>query len=176
MLDFTRNHFELFGLPVRYAIDPRALEAAYRDLQRGVHPDRHAASDDASRRLALQAAGRVNEAYRTLADPVERGRYLLSLEGVDAFGESGTALPYDFLERQLDRRERASLAAESHDEAALEALLDEVRGEAAAAESTLARLIDADRAHAEACGAVRELRFLSKLADDVDAMLAECAA
>ena len=83
MIDFTLNHFELLGLPVRYAIDAKALDAAYRELQRNVHPDRHAASDDASRRLALQAAARVNEAYRTLADPVGRAGYLLSLSGVE---------------------------------------------------------------------------------------------
>ena len=176
MIDFTLNHFELLGLPVRYAIDAKALDAAYRELQRSVHPDRHAASDDASRRLALQAAARVNEAYRTLADPVGRAGYLLSLSGVEAFGETDTALALDFLERQLDRRERASLAADAHDESALEVLLDEVRGEAVATESMLAKLLDTDRRFAEARGRVRELRFLSKLAEDVDAMLAEAAA
>lgn len=176
MIDFTRNHFELFGLPARYAIDAKALEGAYRELQRSVHPDRHATSDDASRRLALQAAARVNEAYRTLADPVERARYLLSLEGVEAFGESDTALAFDFLERQLDRRERASLAAEAHDERVLEALLDEVRDETAVTESALAKLLDAERDFGEARSRVRELRFLVKLAEDVDAMLAEAAA
>ncbi len=175
MLDFTRNHFELFGLPVRYAIDAKALEGSYRELQRSVHPDRHSASDDASRRLSLQAAARVNEAYRTLADPVERARYLLSLAGIEAFGETDTALEFDFLERQLERRERASLAAGAHDESALEALLDEVHGEAAATESALAKLLDTDRDYAQARGHVRELRFLSKLADDVDAMLEEAA-
>lgn len=177
VLDFTRNHFELFDLPARYAIDARALESAYRELQRTVHPDRHAASDDdAARRLALQAAARVNEAYRTLADPVERARYLLALEGVEAFDAADTSLPVDFLERQLDRRERASLAGEAHDEASLEALLDEVHDEARATESALAALIDGEHAYADARNRVRELRFLSKLAEDVDAMLAEAAA
>ena len=175
VLDFTRNHFELFGLPVRYAIDADALEVAFRELQRSVHPDRHAASDDASRRLSLQAAARVNEAYRTLADPVERARYLLSLAGVEAFGETDTALAFDFLERQLDRRERASLAAGAQDESALEALLDEVHGEAAATGAVLGRLPEAAPAFGEARSRTRELRFLGKLADDVDAMLSETA-
>ena len=83
--------------------------------------------DDAPGGLALQAAARGNEASRTLADPVGRAGYLLSLSGVEAFGETDTALAFDFLERQLDRRERASLAADAHDESALEVLLDEVR-------------------------------------------------
>lgn len=173
MLDFTRNHFELFGLPVRYAIDTAALDAAYRELQRAVHPDRHAGSGEASGRLALQAASRVNEAYRTLGHPVERARYLLSLRGIDAFDDSNNALDHEFLERQLDRRERASHAAEARDEAALETLLSEVRGEAAAMQLTLAELLDAPTPAARAHERVRELRFLDKLAGDLDEMVAQ---
>ena len=176
MIDFGRNHFELFDLPARYVVDADALDRAYRALQQSVHPDRHAAGDDTARRLAMQASARVNEAYRTLGDPVERARYLLALQGTDPLAGSNTALDVDFLERQLDRRERASLAADAHDESALEVLLDEVRGEAVATESMLAKLLDTDRRFAEARGRVRELRFLSKLAEDVDAMLAEAAA
>ena len=173
MLDFARNHFELFGLPPRYAIDAAALDAAYRELQRLVHPDRHAASDDASRRLALQAAARVNEAYRTLGDPVERARYLLSLRGVDAFGANDTGLAMDFLERQLERRERAAGASAAHDADSLEALLDEVRRESAEMQATLGDLLDAPGDAVAARERVRELRFLGKLADDLDEMAAQ---
>ncbi|MEO8487883.1 MAG: Fe-S protein assembly co-chaperone HscB [Betaproteobacteria bacterium] len=171
MLDFTRNHFELFGLPVRYALDESALDDAYRALQRTVHPDRHAGSDDAAKRMALQAAARVNEAHRTLADPVDRARYLLSLRGVDAFDETDTALDVDFLERQLDRRERAAEAAEAGDTGALEALLDEVRRESASAQTALGSMLDAPTPSSESRGRVRELRFLDKLAGDVDEMI-----
>ena len=173
MLDFARNHFELFGLPARYALDVQALDDAYRALQRLVHPDRHATSDDASRRLALQAAARVNEAYRTLGDPVERARYLLSLRGVDAFDETDPTLAPGFLERQLERRERAAQAGDDRDEAALDALLDEVRAEAATAQAALGRLLDADVPSAAARARLRELKFLDKLAGDLDEMLAQ---
>jgi molecular chaperone HscB len=190
VLDFARNHFELLGLPARYALDAAALDEAYRALQRQVHPDRHAASDDASRRLALQAAARVNEAYRTLSDPVERARYLLGLHGVDALDETDTALDVDFLERQLERRERAAGA----DEAALETLIDEVRAERAAAQAALGDLLDAERNRGQstldesrvcsdpsaadtgfgtARARLRELKFLDKLAGDLDEMLAQ---
>jgi molecular chaperone HscB len=47
MIDFSRNHFELFGLPPRYRIDDDALDAAYRKLQTEVHPDRFAGAGDA---------------------------------------------------------------------------------------------------------------------------------
>lgn len=173
MPDLTRNHFELFGLPPRFAIDAAALEDAYRALQRAVHPDRHAASDDASRRIAMQLAARVNEAYRTLGEPVARARYLLSLKGVEALDETDTSLPVEFLERQLERRERASDAAEAGDAEALEALLREVSDEAASTGAELGPLLDAPTPAREARERVRELAFLDKLARDVDAMLAE---
>jgi len=173
VLDFTRNHFELFGLPVRYAIDPAALERAYRELQRTVHPDRHASAGDAERRLALQAAARVNEAYRALGDPVERARYLLTLRGIDAFDESDTSLDPAFLERQLERRELASDAAGARDTQALERLLAEVRDEAAATEAAVAQALESPPDLACARARVRELRFLGKVAEDVDALLAE---
>ena len=66
MIDFSRNHFELFGLPERFVVDADALERSYRALQSEVHPDRFAAAAETQRRLALQSSARVNEAYRAL--------------------------------------------------------------------------------------------------------------
>jgi len=94
MIDFSRNHFELFGLPERFRFDPVLLDHAYHALQGEVHPDRHAAAGATEQRVALQSSARVNEAYRALKDPVARAQYLLSLHGVDAFDETNTALPF----------------------------------------------------------------------------------
>ena len=172
MLDFSRNHFQLFGLPPRYRVDPDALDAAYRNLQSEVHPDRFAAASDADKRLALQASARVNEAYRALKDPVQRAQYLLSLSGVDAVGETDTQLPFDFLERQLERREEASEALANEDVRTLSSLRRAVRADAREIEDHLARELDGGGDYAEARPHVRELTFLAKLADDIDAMAA----
>ena len=171
MIDFSRNYFELFGLPQRFRFDPALLDRAYRDLQLAVHPDRFATGDDAQRRVALQSSARVNEAYRALKDPVTRAQYLLSLHGVDAFDETNTALPFAFLERQLERREIAETALADGDAPALEAVLADVRAEAADLEQRVSSLLDVEGAWEPARAAVRELRFLAKLAADVDAML-----
>ena len=72
--EFSRNHFELLGLPAKYAVDPSRLEQGYRDLQSRVHPDRFAAATDADRRLAMQWATRANEAYRTLRAELAEAR------------------------------------------------------------------------------------------------------
>ena len=172
MIDFSRNHFELFGLPARYRCDGAALDRAYHQLQGAVHPDRHAAAGETEQRLALQSSARVNEAYRALKDPVARAQYLLSLHGIDALDERDTALSLEFLERQLERREAAAEAAEAGDERALESLGDAARREALELERRIASLLDVDADWNTARAAVRELRFLTKLAEDIDAMAA----
>jgi molecular chaperone HscB len=169
MIDFSQDYFALFGLPPRYRCDAVRLDAAYRALQTKVHPDRFAAAGEAERRLALQSSARVNEAYRALKDPVGRAQYLLSLHGVDATGETDTALPLDFLERQLERREAVDEARVARDSGKLGALLAEVRAEIAALEPALAETLDARQSWEAARASVRELQFLSKLAADIDA-------
>lgn len=171
MIDFTRNHFELFGLPPRYAVDAAMLDARYRELQAEVHPDRFGAAADGERRLAHQSSARVNEAYRTLKDPVERARYLLALRGIDAMDEKDTNLALAFLEAQLDRRERAAAAADAEDIAALDAMLDEIRREQRVKQSELATLLDERPDGERARHVVRELKFLAKVAEDIEAIV-----
>ncbi|MFO1314080.1 MAG: Fe-S protein assembly co-chaperone HscB [Burkholderiales bacterium] len=171
MIDFSRNHFELFGLPARFRLDGPVLDAAFRRLQSDVHPDRHAGAGDEARRIAAQSSARVNEAYRALKDPVRRAQYLLHLHGIDAGAEGGAQLPLEFLEQQLERREIADAAVRAGDDRALAALAAEVRADARAREERLERQLDGERAYADARERVRELMFLVKLAADLDAML-----
>jgi len=171
MIDFSRNHFQLFGLPEHFRVEPGALDRAYQELQSDVHPDRYATAGVTEQRLALQASARVNEAYRSLKDPVARAQYLLSLHGVNAVDETDTRLPLEFLERQLERREAASDAAANGDIAGLERILEEVQAEARALEAGVASLLD-EKAWDGARGPVRELRFVTKVVADIDAMLA----
>jgi len=169
MIDFSRNHFELFGLPARFRVDAGTLERAYRALQSDVHPDRHAAGSDAEKRLALQASARVNEAYRALQDPVARAEYLLHLRGVDVRTETDNALPVAFLTEQLERREDAEEAADAQDERRLAAIVDAVSADAAGLETEVETALesgDLERGRRR----VRELRFLTKLVEDFDDM------
>ena len=172
MIDFSRNHFQLFGLSPAFGFDVAALDRAYRQLQSEIHPDRFAGGSDADKRLALQSSARVNEAYQALKSPVQRAQYLLRLHGVDAISETDTALPLEFLERQLERREQAADAQAAGDVGTLSSLLADARAESAALEGVLAQLLDGEHAFSMARMQVRELTFLAKLADDIDAMLA----
>jgi len=172
MIDFSRNHFELLGLAPAFRIDVTELDRAYRQLQTEVHPDRFAGGSDTERRLALQSSAHVNEAYRALKNPVRRAQYLLRLHGIDAVSETDTALPIEFLERQLERRELAADAQAAGDVPALSALLEDARAEGRALEDLLADLLDGEQAFAMARIQVRELTFLAKLTGDLDGMLA----
>ncbi len=176
MIDFSRNYFEIFGLQPRFAVDSAELDRAYRALQSEVHPDRYASGTDAERRVAMQSAARVNEAYRALRDPVARAAHILALHGIAEEDGRDTALDFDFLERQLERREQASEAAQARDERTLASLLDEVRTEMAEREVALRQALDGDGAWERARVQVRELRFLAKVAADLDTMITDLVA
>ena len=165
-----KNHFELLGLPLAYAVDPARLESGYRQLQTQVHPDRFAAATEAERRVAMQWAARANEAYRTLKDPVDRARYLLSLKGFDTGEESNTAMPPDFLMQQMEWREAVAEASGEGDAERLTALRDDLRYERAAMLLQLERAIDASNYDA-GCSLVRKLRFIEKLDEEIDEAL-----
>jgi molecular chaperone HscB len=73
--------FAVLGLPRRLVVDPTDLERRYHEASRAVHPDRFQTAGERERTLSLAASAAVNRAYRTLRDPVARGRYWLELHG-----------------------------------------------------------------------------------------------
>jgi molecular chaperone HscB len=165
--DFSRNHFELLGLPVVFAVDGSRLEKGYRDLQSQVHPDRFATQGEAERRVAMQWATRANEAYRTLRDPLERARYLLHLKGYDTGEETNTSMPPDFLMQQMDWRETVAEANASGDADALGALKAELAQSRDEMLQLLGRALDESNYDA-GCSLVRKLRFLEKLDEEIE--------
>jgi molecular chaperone HscB len=169
--DFSRNHFELLGVPVSFRLDAPHLERRYRELQGLVHPDRHATGTDAERRLAMQWATRTNEAYRTLRDPVDRARYLLQLKGYDTGEETNTAMPPDFLMQQMEWREAAAEAGARRDGGGLERLRGELEAARLEMLGQLERAIDRDANFDAGCSLVRKLRFLEKLEEEIDEAL-----
>ena len=166
-MDFTRTHFELFGLPQAYALDRDRLDAAYRELQNAVHPDRFAAQPEAEQRVAMQWATQVNEAYQTLKHPVNRGVYLLSLQGIDALHAANTRMAPAFLMQQMEWREAIDEARAGKSVDALDELSDDLRAAHRRIEAQLAELLDSAHDYAAATEAVRQLRFMDKLIAEV---------
>ncbi len=131
------DFFALFGLPRHLHLDTKALEQTFYAQSRRLHPDRFAAHPAAEQAAALGRSSALNDAYRTLRDPIHRTEYLLELEGVkleeqsrlatDAARAAGTekkqVAPPDLLEEafelnmQLEEMSFARRAGET-DEAA----------------------------------------------------------
>ncbi len=85
------TYFEVFGLPEKLAIDTVALEKQFYTLSRKLHPDRFASRPAAEQEEALRQSSLLNDAYRTLKDPILRTQYLLKLKGVDLEEQSKSA-------------------------------------------------------------------------------------
>jgi molecular chaperone HscB len=111
-----QTYFEIFSLPPHLVIDLAALEKSFYALSRKLHPDRFATKSPDEQAAALATSSRLNDAYRTLKDPIARTEYLLKLEGVEMEEQSksatedaraaGTAkqqiVPADLLEEVFD--------------------------------------------------------------------------
>src|SRR5688500_2303315 len=161
-----QSQFDLFGLAPAFALESERLERSYRQIQAQVHPDRFAHAGDAERRASLQWTTRVNEAYRTLKDPVQRAKHLLELRGVDVAFETNTAMPPDFLMQQMELREALE---EAKDAPRLDALRTELRRSRSALETEIEQALDRKKDYAGAAGLVRKLQFLDKLDSEIDA-------
>lgn len=98
------NPFEILGLPPSFALDAAELEQRQRELNRAMHPDRHAAKGSGERRQALSRSMDVNQAYRTLRDPASRAEALFELCGIHELGERSVSDPV-LLGEMLEQRE-----------------------------------------------------------------------
>lgn len=112
-LDLKQNYFDLFDIDVGFNIEKSTLHARQQQLQAKFHPDRFVTGSDHEKRLSVQQASWVNEAYQTLIDPVKRSRYLLKLSGVEVNDESETTSDTAFLMEQIELREELD-ACRSH--------------------------------------------------------------
>lgn len=164
-----QNHFDLFQLPQRFEIDSVQLDAAYRQVQSRVHPDKFVQAGDAEKRIAMQWATQANEAYRTLKDPLKRATYLCALQGVDLQTESNTSMPPQFLMQQMEWRESFDDARQGQDIAAMVLLEKDVTLALKTLMTQAGTAIDAKNFQAAAQD-IRACLFLEKLIADISAL------
>ena len=160
-------------------VDPHDLERRYHEASRAVHPDRHQTAGERDRTFSLAASAAVNRAYRTLRDPIARGRYWLELHG-SPLGERNNQVPSALAELVFETQEQLAelrgasdpAAARRGIESALAGLDERLRGLVAELE---ARYAVWDAAGGEASDALAELKrrlseiaYLNTLRDDVD--------
>ena len=85
------DYFTFFGLPLKLNIDVSALEKDFYELSRKLHPDLNARGDSQEQEWSLEQSSLLNDAYRTLRDPIQRTHYLLKLEGFELEEQSKSA-------------------------------------------------------------------------------------
>ena len=111
----NQTHFELFDIATSFDVDLEELNQRYRDLQRLAHPDKFANASDRERRVSVEKAAAINEAYQTLKSPQKRARYMLELQSVSFDDEKDTILAPEFLMEQIELREELSEITQSSD-------------------------------------------------------------
>jgi molecular chaperone HscB len=162
------DYYHFFGLEPRFNLDPADLEDRFHRLSRQLHPDRFAQATPAEREQSLAASANLNDAYRTLRDPVARAEHFLKLQGFEQTKE----VPAELLEEVFE----LNLALQEH--GADDAARERVRSLEREADATLARLFSAYDASADpaALGHIRAAlnrrKYISNLIRQVESELA----
>ncbi|MDX1668057.1 MAG: Fe-S protein assembly co-chaperone HscB [Limnobacter sp.] len=150
--------FEIFDLPMQFDLDGQALSQSYLKLQSTTHPDRFASASAQEKRMAVQWATRLNEAYKRLSNPTERAIYWCELQGEDPRGRQSN-LPPELLMQQMEWRESLE---EANDLDTLDDLLDQVQAERKRCLAQVARQIDGDQDAKAATQTAQGLLFIDK--------------
>lgn len=171
--EFSNNYFQLFGLRQQFSISLDELTQKYRELQQAVHPDRFASASDQERRLSMQKATLINEAFQALKDPLLRARYLLELAGLTWTDEKNTVADSGFLMQQMELREMLEEipgANEPLDEVAN--FVDRVTAQERDLIGLLSRQLESREGQAlhEAQDTIRKLQFFKKLKSEAETL------
>jgi molecular chaperone HscB len=190
------DYFQVYGLERRLHLDAAALEREFHRLSRKLHPDRFARATEQEQQWSLAATALLNDAYRTLRDPIQRTEYLLKLEGLEIGEEhagKGKAAnrqpPADLLEEvfelNMQLEEMRMNRKMGEDDPSLqadlvaargkfEALLAEVDGDLAArgAEWDAGDAAVRDKASKAMAALLDRRRYLRNLVRDVNEVLA----
>ena len=174
------DRFSVLGLPRKFELDLGAAEAAYKDLSRQLHPDRFAKADPRARKAALARTVELNDAWRTVKDPLRRAEYLLELAGYAlGGGEKSPATsktrevsaPPMFLIEILELRDELAAAQRAGDAVKVAFMSEDMRGRAAAEMKTIGTSIDRHTPEGfdEAARALMSLRYYQRFLDEVQA-------
>ena len=159
------DHFARLGLPAALELDGAALDRAYFAAQRLWHPDRFVGRPAEERARASTEAAGLNDAYRTLKEPLSRAVYLAALNGIDLPGDGRTIDDPDLLMEAMEAREELQEAATPEAVDALAARSRATMAEALKGLSTLFLRQDKPAIRK----ALLRLRYLDKFADEARA-------
>jgi len=160
------DKFALLGVAPGFD-EPAGLHENFRALSRKLHPDRFARASSQERRFSLDQTTLLNDAYKTLKDPVRRAEHLLELRGVS--GE--VKMTPDFLEETLEDREKLLEAKESGQP--LDALAQAVREKRDRTLAEVRELVKDGAAPSKAAELLARMRYYARYLDEVEGRPAE---
>src|SRR5215813_11359534 len=99
------DYFAIFGLPRKLWIETSELEQTFLQMSWKLHPDNFVKATEQERELSLKRSSELNDAYRTLRDPIARVEYLLGIEGERKEGEKKQQAPPELLEEVFELNE-----------------------------------------------------------------------
>lgn len=164
------QYFTLFRIESAFDIDTENLEQTYRALAARFHPDKFASASTFEQKQAVMMSSTINDAYRTLKNPIDRAAYLLKTSGIDADAPEHTAFAPEFLMQQMEWRETLVEARAESDLKTLENLNDEIRAEQEKLFCDLKQSF-ARQDYDTAAQQVRQGRFLDKLRNEISSAL-----
>jgi len=122
------DYFAFFGLPRKLKINEAELEQRFHQLSWKLHPDNFVKASEFERNLALERSSELNDAYRTLREPVLRVEYLLLREGVRKEGTTKQQAPPELLEEVFELNESLDELREAKTDSTADAVdLSELR-------------------------------------------------
>ena len=99
------DYFAMFEIPRKLWIEMGALERKFLQLSWKLHPDNFVNAAPEEREVSLKRSSELNDAYRTLRDPVARVEYLLAIEGARKEGQNKQQAPPELLEEVFELNE-----------------------------------------------------------------------
>jgi molecular chaperone HscB len=119
------DYFTLLGLACTYDVDLEDLHERFVERSRQVHPDYYSGQDGDVQTLAMRNSARLNQAYRTLRDPLDRAEYLLGLAGGPSTASS-KSVPPEFLAGIMELREDVDQAKRQSDTETLDRIRNQL--------------------------------------------------
>lgn len=175
----NRDFFSFFGIEPQLALDPISLQKRFYELSRQWHPDRFASKSPAQQQLALENTALLNDAFRTLKQPVERAEYVLGRHGLAPDEAAAKKVPPELLEEVFELN--MAIDELKDGDAAVRPQLESARATLAATLTAIDADLEAgfrrwDQAHADAVlGEVRALlnrrKYIHNLVRTVDQAL-----
>jgi len=168
----TCDFFQLFDVPVSFDVDLDLIHQRYMELQKAVHPDKFVNAGAQEKRISMQQTSRINEAFNTLKQPVDRALYLLELKGIDINFENETTMDADFLTEQMEMREALSEVREKEEPLVeLDQVAAEIKIKTENMMNDFSSCYEADRLD-EARELIRKMQFMQKAKKEIKDLLA----